>query len=184
MKDIKQIIKEEINSMLEDTTSNNIFFHGSPKPISKFSDEFVGAKEANDQEGPGIYFSSSSDEAKGYGEHMHQVRLNPRKIVPKEGTASRKELKWLIKQAPDWKMNAQNWDENPGIGVEVALDSVLEYNDSPHEQFTQVWIEFFKYNPMTYVRAMVKLGYDLTFINKEDGVTHAVVLNPEIIEQI
>lgn len=163
-----------------------MWYHGSKGKIEKFTDEFVGGKEAIDQEGPRIYFTSSPKDAGMYGSWLQEVNLNPRKVIStKEGTkAPEKQLLWLMKQAPDWEMHAQNWAENPEIGLREAVKSVLEYRDSQHDQFAQVYVDFFPYNAVDYVRSMTNLGYDMVIVDRNEGVKHAIVLNPSIIEPI
>ena len=166
-------------------------YHGSSTIIKDFSDEFVGGKEANDQEGPGIYFTTSLKNAMSYGENIYTVELNIKKSVSTQDNknASLKEIEWLIKQAPHWKEDAQNYHENPMIGYKVAAKGAIEYNDNPHEQFQQVWIDFYRNNPVEYIRNMVRLGYDSiiieglnSMISGEENLTHIVVLNPSIIK--
>lgn len=168
-----------------------MFFHGSQHKISKFTDEFVGGKEAHDQQGPGIYFTSSWKNARSYGPYVYTVKLKPRKAVSTQDgkNAPIKEIEWLLKQAPNWEMHAENFNENPNIGVKIAAKNFIQYNENPHQQFLQVWIDFYKNNPVDYVRNMVKLGYDIIYItglesmiSGEENITHAVVLNPSIIE--
>lgn len=168
-----------------------MFFHGSEHKISSFTDEFVGGKEAHDQQGPGIYFTSSWKNARWYGPYVYTVKLKPGKAVSTQDgkKASAKELEWLIKHAPDWEMHAENFHENPAQGVKIAIRGILDYNDNPHQQFLQVWIDFYRNNPVDYVRNMVKLGYDIIYITGlesmvagEANITHAIVLNPAIIE--
>lgn len=168
-----------------------MFFHGSTHKINNFTDGFVGGKEAHDQEGPGIYFTSSSKNARSYGPYVYTVKLHPKKFVSTQDgkSASIKEIEWLIKQAPNWEMHAENFNENPNLGVKIASKNILEYNDNPHQQFLQVWIDFYRNNPVDYVRNMVKLGYDAvkiegleSIIAGEGNITHIIVLNPAVIE--
>lgn len=161
-----------------------MFFHGSKHRIKNFTDEFVGARDAVDQEGPGIYFTSSWDDARSYGPYVYTVKLNSRKKVSTQSgkNAPLREIEWLIRQAPEWEENAQNWHENPSIGLKKAAKDFIEYNDSPHQQFMQVWYDFYRYSPKEYVRNMTKLGYDIIYIERNNGVIHAIVLNPSIIE--
>lgn len=165
-----------------------MWYHGSPKKIDNFVDEFVGGEEANDQEGPGIYFSSNKKDAGHFGEYVHAVELSPSGIVSaEEGTeADRDELLALMRQAEDWEMKAQDWNEDPELGLELAVDSFMRYNHSQHQQFLQVWYDFFRYEPVNYVREMAKLGYDMIKIDKGvhegEHIYHAIVLNPSIIE--
>lgn len=111
-------------------------------------------------------------------------------VSTKEGqTAKPNEIEWLLRQAPEWESTAENWDENPQRGVKLAVKDILQYNDSPHQQFLQVWIDFYKYSPTDYVRNMVKLGYDAIIIDNlesiianESNIRHTIVLNPAIIK--
>ena len=192
MKDlIKNLLRE--NLLPEAAASTFEMYHGSPIQITKFMDDFVGGKDANDQEGPGIYFTSSWKNARSYGGYVYTVRLSPRKVVStQEGkNAPAKELEWLMKQAPDWEGTAQNWDENPRRGLKIAVNDFIQYNDDPHNQFLQVWIDFYRDNPVEYVRNMTKLGYDAVIIENlnslhalGENIKHIIVLNPSIIEFI
>jgi hypothetical protein len=59
---MKKLIKQQLReSLLPESIAGGEYhvFHGSPTKITKFMDDFVGGKEANDQEGPGIYFTTS-----------------------------------------------------------------------------------------------------------------------------
>lgn len=192
MKDlIKNLLRE--NLLPEANTPTFEMYHGSDTQITKFMDDFVGGKEANDQEGPGIYFTSSWKNARAYGNYVYTVKLSPKKFVStQEGkNAPIKELEWLMKQAPDWEGTAQNWDENPMRGLKIAVNDFIQYNDDPHNQFLQVWIDFYRDNPVEYVRNMVKLGYDAIIIENlnslhalGENIKHIIVLNPSIIEFI
>ena len=188
---IKTLLRE--NLLPEAAESTVEMYHGSPTQISKFMDDFVGGKDANDQEGPGIYFTSSWQNARSYGGYIYTVKLSPIKVVStQEGkNASPKELEWLMKQAPDWEGTAQNWDENPMRGLKIAVNDFIKYNENPHNQFLQVWIDFYRDNPVEYVRNMTKLGYDAVIVDNlnslhalGENVKHIIVLNPSIIEFI
>jgi len=159
-------------------------YHGSETEIKKFSDEFVGAENATDQEGPGIYFTTSLDDARAYGKHIYSVVLRPRKLVDESShqDVDTNELVELIKTGPDWEMHAQDWAEDPESGIHAAVDSMMQYSENEKDLFQQVWYDFFRYEPLLYVRGMVKLGYDGELINKENGRQHIIVYNPDIIE--
>ena len=168
-----------------------VAYHGSAHKFSSFTDEFVGGKDALDQEGPGIYFTTSEKNAISYGEFVYKIILTPKKSVSTQESknASLREIEWLITHAPDWKDTAQNWNPNPSIGYRIAAKDFINYNDNPHQQFLQVWYDFYRNSPVEYVRNMVKLGYDSIIINglnsmiaDESNITHIVVLNPAIIQ--
>ncbi|MFA5366435.1 MAG: GNAT family N-acetyltransferase [Dehalococcoidia bacterium] len=164
-------------------------FHGSPNKIDSFTDEFVGAEKATDQEGPGIYFTNDYDDAWMYGGHggyMHTVRLSPRKLLDESShrKVSPKELVNLIKMSPTWEDSATNWSENPEKGLYAAIDSFFKYSKNEKDLFQQVWYDFFRYYPKEFVRAMVGLGYDGQIIEKPNNRKHYIIYNPNIIEII
>ena len=159
-------------------------YHGSENKIDKFVDDFVGAENATDQEGPGIYFTTSLDDARAYGKYIHSAILRPRKLIDESShqDVDVDELVELVKTAPDWEMHAQDWAEDPEAGIYAAVDSAIQYNENEKDLFQQIWYDFFRYNPVEYVRGMVKLGYDGQLIQKENGRQHIIVYNPNIIE--
>ena len=181
---IKTLLRE---NLLPEVTTGKSFtaYHGSPKEITNFSDEFVGGKEATDQEGPGIYFTSSIEEARRYGENVYTVTLTPRKLL--DMTPSSKKLATLISKmafmAPEWDVHAQNFDENPRVGVNQFVQSTIDYNDTEKDVAQQIWIDFYKYSPVEFVRNMVKMGIDGILVPKQyDDVTHYIIYNPSIIK--
>jgi len=159
-----------------------MFYHGSNHKIEKFIDDFVGGQRAVDSDGPGIYFSSEWDDARQFGNIIYTVNLSPRKIVyDKPGKLPQKDLVWLIKNSGDWKSKAQNWDENPLIGLAKSIEAIYEYHETPFGQLLQVYKEYYK-DSIQFIRNASRLKYDAIFIEKEWGATHVVVMNPEIIE--
>lgn len=172
----------------ENTGFSGIFYHGSPKQFNKFSNEFVGGKDANDKEGPGIYFTSSIEEASHYGEFIYKVKINATNFLDAQTPSSNvdvNELYKLITMSSDWEMNAQDWAEDPEHGAKVASDSAIKYNDNEKDVFLQVWIDFYRYNSVDFVKNMIKLGYDGILINR-DGAEgkHAIVYNLNVVEFI
>lgn len=185
---MKKIIKNLLReSLLPEAIKGSKYhvFHGSPTQITKFMDDFVGGKDANDQEGPGIYFTTSEEEANRYGENVYSVTLTPRLLLDQIPPNPRKLipiLTKLVKMAKDWKMYAQDYDENPNIGLNEFIKSTLQYNDNEKDCILQVWIEFYRYNPVEYVRNCVSLGIDGIIVDKDyEGIKHMIVYNPSII---
>jgi hypothetical protein len=159
-------------------------YHGSPNKIMKFVDEFVGGKDANDQEGPGIYFTSSFDNAGHYGEYVHKVKLTPRKLLTTTPSSNKiaNLIKKMVLMAPDWEEKAQDWDENPNIGLREFITSTINYNDTEKDVAQQIWYDFYRYDPVDFVRNMVKMGIDGLMIPKEDGMFHYIIYNPSVIK--
>jgi hypothetical protein len=182
---IKKLLKE---SLLPESINGGEYkvFHGSPTKINKFTDDFVGGKEALDQEGPGIYFTTSEEEAHRYGENVYNVILTPR-ILFDQVKINKIKLRPIIKKlammAEDWEGTAQNWDENPIIGIREFVESCLDYNDNEKDCILQVWVDFYRYNPVEYVRNCVTLGIDGIIVDKDyQGIKHIIVYNPTIIK--
>jgi hypothetical protein len=70
---IQKILREEVSK----SRNSILAFHGSKNKIEKFTDEFVGRREATDQEGPGIYFTTSREDAMAYGNYLYKPTENP-----------------------------------------------------------------------------------------------------------
>lgn len=182
---MKIFIKQKLNEALKG--GSYTLYHGSPKQINNFSDDFVGGKEANDLEGPGIYFTSSFEDAQMYGEFIHKVIFTPRLLWDQTPTNPKK-LRALVTKmtlaAPDWEMHAQNFDENARRGVMQFVESALDYNDTEKDVAQQVWYDFYKNNPVDFVRNMVKMGVDGLMVKKEHGVTHFIIYNPSALKVV
>lgn len=188
---IKSLLRESLNEYIEN--KGFLVYHGSPTKIEKFMDDFVGSEKANDREGPGIYMTNYFDDANHYGEYVYTLRISPRKLLdetPKEKIKFnvRSTLYKLLKMAEDWKGKAQNYAENPETGLKVAIDGMIDYNDNEKDIFLQAWIEFYRYNPVQFVRNMVKLGIDGLIVDRPDfewdNTKHFIIYNPNIIEVV
>jgi hypothetical protein len=183
MKKLSKLYESLFN---ESTDFSAIFYHGSPKKFEKFSDEFVGGEDATDQEGPGIYFTTSAEEARSYGEFIYEVRIDAQRFLDDETSSDSvnvDELYQLVKMADEWEMNAQDWAEDPDTGAMEASYSAIEYNDNEKDCFLQMWIGFYRYDEVNFVRNMVKLGYDGILINRINGDgKHAIVYNLKVVE--
>ena len=175
-----------VDESLDETIKGGkyIMYHGSNHAFNKFTDEFVGGESANDQEGAGIYFTTSKEEANRYGKYIYKVQLKPRKLtnIANKRFVSVSDMTKLIKMSPTWKDDVQNWDENIIRGLAIAIKSIMEYSDNEKDLFQQIEHDFFRYQPRLYVQGMTKLGYDGQLIDKDyEGIVHIIVYNPEII---
>jgi hypothetical protein len=77
---------------------------------------------------------------------------------------------------------AQNYDENPRIGLRNFIEATIDYNDTEKDVVQQIWYDFYRYNPIDFVRNMVKLGIDGIMVTKDNGVIHYIIYNPSIIK--
>jgi hypothetical protein len=180
-------IGQLLNEMVDEAIANQtlLVYHGSPTKIESFSDEFVGGENAVDQEGPGIYFTTLFDDAAGYAEggYVYSARISPRLLYDESEDKAVPEdlLLKLVMMAPDWEDNAYNFSENPQKGANMAVSNSYEYNDNEKDVLLQIWIEFYRYSSVDFVRNCVKLGIDGIIVNRPTA-KHVIVYNPSIIE--
>jgi len=187
---MKIIITEEQFKKLinEDATSGLIVYHGTNTKINKFVDDFIGGDEAIDANGPGIYFSDTEVDSEHFGPIMYTVRLNSNKFLTdksKKGITPVKAAQ-LIKMKSDWQMNAQDWDENPNVGINMFLKETFSNEENAKEILLTIWISYYRYNPLEFARNCVKLGIDGINVTNHWGgggsSEHYIVYNPAIIE--
>ena len=188
---IKNLLRENLFKEQKIKNLSVIAYHGSPTDFSRFSDEFVGGENATDQNGPGIYFTSSENEAYSYaGEKgkLYKVELKPRIIyddTPNKFTITPTIIKRLVTMANEWEDNAVNFDYPAQKGLANFMSGVFDYNDNDKDVLLQVWIDFYKYDGVNFVRNCVKLGIDGIMVSDEYRDTkHYIIYNPNIINVI
>jgi len=148
-------------------------YHGSETEIVAFDIGFSG--NGIDKEGPGIYFTSSKQDALHYGNKIHNVILDLKKTVSTKGRPNVSNIKKLILWACNlqnenelqgideeryWEMALSNYGENPCQAFVEAVNSYSTYTQSSHEAFNTISNDFYKNNPIDFIKNMVKLGYD------------------------
>jgi hypothetical protein len=183
---MKKLIKKLLNEHLNEIVYGGeyIVYHGTNSDIQKFSDEFVGKEEATDQEGPGIYFTTLKEESEMYGKNLYSVKLTPRKLMdmtPINKNKWRSFTTKMLQSAPDWEDTAQNFHENPKKGLILAVESMMDYNDTEKDLAQQIWYDFYRYTPVDFVRNMVEMGIDGIIVPREKS-NHIIVYNPSIID--
>lgn len=174
-----------------DESNNYVAYHGTPTKITKFSDSFVGGKDAMDQHGPGIYFTTSYDEALVYaGDNgfVYKVNLTPKNFVSDERNKNLNYLinpiTKLIKLSPNWKRVARGYSDDVEEGLEDMLHKYIGMSSSEKEAFISVFMDIYKNDPVNYVKNMGKLGYDGIYLKRKDSGAHIVVYKPSIIKII
>ena len=161
------------------------WYHGSARPRINWSMESAGREDATDQEGPGIYFTTDLSDARSYGEHISEVKLNLNKnrTVPLRGKLNETWVRVTVKKAPDLADTLTNWDENPRRAFEVAIQNLLEYNEGPHDLLQTIYSDFFKGHPQEFFKAIGR-SFDGVVLPRSNGVLHAVIYNPAVIQTI
>ena len=173
-------IDESLNETIKGGTY--IMYHGSDHAFNKFTDEFVGGENANDEQGAGIYFTTELEQAQRYGRYVYKVQLKPRKMtnVANKRVVSVTNVTKLIKMSPTWKDDVLNWDENVMRGLAKAIKALFDYSKNEKDLYQQIEHDFFRHDSVLFVRGMTKLGFDAQLVEFE-GITHIIVYNPEII---
>lgn len=165
-------------------------YHGTPKPIEKFVDDFVG--QGIDQEGPGIYFTSNLEDAYGYARKsssatgtVYEVELDLKNAVPEKGRVPLENIKSLVEWADNWQDKLMDWGyEDLNMNFKAFNDS-LKREKTPKDVYLSIWYNLYRYAPIDYVRGMVSLNLDGLIIKKDFMNTyHYVVYNPKIIKVI
>jgi hypothetical protein len=177
--------------MNESRGDNLVAYHGSQHKIKKFTDKFVGGAEANDQEGPGIYFTTIPEEAKQYavgGGYLYKVNLTINKLVSNEENFDldylTKPITQLIKMAPNWKRVAKGYDDDIEEGLNEMIHRYIGMSMSEKEVFVGLYGEVYKSNPIAYVRNMTKLGYGGVNLPTKSGGAHIAIYDTSLINLI
>jgi len=190
MKGLSNIYEEIINESQE---TEFIAYHGSPNEISKFSDSFVDGEDVTQHHGPGIYFATSYENARMFGKHMHKVKLSGKFIDTDTSirNVDVNELIALMKMSGDepdeWEMEAQNYDENPNIGIQKAAKYAIQSSGDEAGAFFAVLNGWYRSEGIRYIRNMTKLGYDGLVVDAPRdwvGEKHIIVFNPSCIKLI
>lgn len=177
--------------MSESQGAEFVAYHGSPQKISKFSDNFLDGEDTTQHHGPGIYFTTNRDNARMFGKYVYTVKLSGNFIsedTPPDNIDVN-ELITLMKMSgdepEDWEMEAQNYAEDPEVGIQMAAKSCIQYGENELDVFFRLMNSWYQYNPLDYVRNMTKMGYDGLIVDAPRdwvGDKHIIVFNPEIIQ--
>lgn len=182
---VREVLRESvISEIIEDSFEA---YHGSPNKIDRFVDDFVGGEKANDAQGAGIYFATNPKDASYYGDNIYKVRISGKFLdrnAPKENVDP-EELVKLIKMKDEWELMAQDYSEDPEAGAYEAAHMAIQYNHDEAEVWQQIEADFYRYDSVSYVRNMTKLGYDGIIVDAPSevpGDKHIIVFNPNAIK--
>jgi len=174
----KKIIKESLDK-------NTFYYHGRTIDSEIFDIKYTG--KGTDQEGAGFYFSTSIKDAAMYSSKngiILKVKLNYKKLISSTKKGNKNLIKKLIISAPDYKETLLNWDENKHKALQMAINGIYDYNNTQKDEIQTIEADFYRHSPEKYLENLIKLGYDGFIIDKEDGINHFIVFNPNIIEVI
>lgn len=160
-------------------------YHGSMHAIGEFTTEHVGGRTAHDEDGPGIYFTTSFQDAARHWAHpcrhgskIYEVRLNLQNLVPVDPPGlDRSRYSLLLQAAPGFEGALGDWDDDPKKALRLVL-AALVAKDSAHDALQSIWYDFYYRQGASrqYVDNLPGLlGYDGVVLSKGVGVSHVVV---------
>lgn len=181
------------NILSESISKTFIAYHGTDHNIKKFSDNFVDGEGVTQHHGPGIYFTTSEANARMFGKNIYKVELTGRFIDTDSSVrnVNPDEILTLMKMSGDdedeWEMEAQNYDENPNVGIQKALKYAIQVAGDEAGVFFNVLNGWYQHTPLRYIRNMTKIGYDGLVVDAPRdwvGEKHVIMFNPNKIKLI
>ncbi len=178
---LKDLINEQLGS--------DVWYHGRTVDNSSFSLDYVGGKNAYDQEGPGFYFTSDFGNAKRYAEHKGIVlkcKINYKKLILKTNGSNTKSNKKivvdLINKSPDRDSVLENFNEDINKAFVEATNAYMTYKYA-WDTYQTIANDFYKHNPKQYLECLSKY-YDAQWTTVSDNIIHLIVYTPSIISII
>lgn len=153
-------------------------YHGSNHVIDEFSDEFVdGEKTAS--YGPGIYFTTSIEQAELFGKIIYEVELAPRKLLNNIKNVGEVVMA-LARKSEGYELKILDWDENKSAAERKLIEG---FRGMKIDQiFNSIWFDFYRYDTKNYLRNMVAMGIDAKRVKFNDEIYNYVVFNPKCIK--
>lgn len=164
----------------------HIWYHGRTVDSEVFSLDYVGGENANDQEGPGFYFTNSLENARSYAYPngiVLKCKVNYKKLIIKGNTSNTKTNKKividLINSSPDKDYTLENFDANPKVAMIKAVNVYLTYTDAD-DAYQRIARDFYRYDAKKYLQVLSKY-YDAQLTKHPYSIYHLIVYNPSII---
>lgn len=167
----KQFLKE---------SSENTFkvFRGFTYNDSSLSLEIVST--GNPNYGPGIYFSSSSEDAKKYGKYILEAELTLSKTVSYQDKPSEDHVKSLLKNSPNFKNTIKDKFQD---SFKEALEHYGRFTNEK-DAFVNIFKDFYApHYGRQFCVVMKNLGFD-AMKSPENPPETFVVYNLKAIKKI
>jgi GNAT superfamily N-acetyltransferase len=164
--EIKYII-ESTNRMISENVIDEIWYHGTNKPVKKFRFDLIGknSERITNYHGYGIYFINNIDRAKKYGDIIIKVKIDTDSDIM-EGAMTKEQLLKIFNQMKKENFELKPNDEN-------------YYNDPPfhdnHSVINDV-VEFYDYLLRAY-RSNLKSIRDVSEFLLRSGIDGMKVVN-------
>lgn len=153
------------------------WYHGSPTMRMSFEDQVWDRKRGErdlNENGPGLYFTDSIEEAKAYGQYLFEAKMEPGfSLMPNKKPTLNLLLSIFTKSSKeDQETFLSNWGEN--IKPKEALANYIK--PTIHDSAVALYGDLVR-SPADWVKIMVALGYDGIVINRPES-KHLLVWNP------
>ena len=168
------------------------WYHGRTIDSELFSYDYLGGKDALNQEGPGFYFTNSFEDAKRYASPdgiILKCKVNYKKLIIKGDVSktqtNKKIVVDLINSSPDKDYTLENFDENPKAAMIKAVNAYLSHTDAD-DAYQMIANDFYKHQSKEYLQVLSKY-YDAQLTKRDNtfyGTTiyHLIVYNSSIIK--
>lgn len=172
--------KKHIKTTLQEF-ENNIWFHGSNKPIKKFLFSLIGKNNdrISNYHGYGIYFIDNINNAKKYGQIIITVHIDKNADILKDKITLKqlnKIYNQLIKEKFKLNNNDDKWFQNPTYDKYSVLNNVEEFYD----YLLRKWFKTIK----DVTEFLLRSGIDAMQVTNDVDDNILVVFNENIIDII
>lgn len=165
---------------------NRLWYHGDSRKTLDFADQRYQNEAKWNAHGPGIYFTSSREQANGYAwpnGWVYTATIKG-KLATDDQKPTRLEIrKFIGSMTPDERETLfSNWDENPGRALLKILDAYTQMDFvSAMADLARIGGMDFGTTGVEYVTALRKLGY-VGALHKLPSVDHLVVWDPSALD--
>lgn len=154
----------------------------------RFDLDKIGQREANDQEGPGFYFTTNPQEALGYA-HPNGIvvtaKFTGNNLISVNDEINDEHVDKMIEMSPDLDDTLANWGYDPGYSSRedalAQLKDAIYSDENAKDIWLTVWYELYRDEPRQFVENMVKLGYDGLIVtprfSDDPNRKHVVIYN-------
>jgi len=181
--EIRKLISTTLRKRLnEQTLRENVWFHGSNKPVEKFLFSLIGknSERITNYHGYGIYFINDIERAKGYGNIITKIIINNNADILEDKITPEQLLKvfnQLIKENVKLMDKDPEWFNNPTYGEYSILNDVEEFYD----YFMRGYRESFK-SIKDVTEFLLRCGIDGLKTTNDVNDKILVVFNEDIIK--
>lgn len=167
----------------------HIWYHGRTVDNETFSLDYVGGENANDQEGPGFYFTNGLQNARSYAYPngiVLKCQVDYKKLIIKGDSSETKTRKKivvdLINNSPNKDYVLENFDEDPQVAMIKAVNAYLKYTDA-YDSYQIIARDFYRHESKEYLQVLSKY-YDAQLTKHSGDIYHLIVYNPALIRVI